>query len=134
MCVSPYSKGASLVAGLSDSATDFQARLEALRDELRGRRHDLTIEHAAEAVEQSALYQMRDQAAADTERDARQLGAVLDALQRLKDGTWGICLCGCDEPISKKRLAAIPWAPYRIECQRRIEAEQAERVRREDEA
>lgn len=114
-----------MVAGLSDSATDFQARLEALRDELRGRRRDLLIEHAAEPVEQSTLYQARDRAAADADRDAKMLGAVLNALQRVKDGTFGFCLCGCDEPISQKRLEALPWALYRIECQMRIDAEQA---------
>jgi DnaK suppressor protein len=126
MCVSPYSKGASLVAGLSDSATDFQARLEALRDELRGRRRDLLIEHAAEPVEQSTLYQARDRAAADADRDAKMLGAVLNALQRVKDGTFGICL-SCEEQIPRKRLDALPWAPWCLGCASAAEAEQARR-------
>jgi DnaK suppressor protein len=118
------SLGVSLVAGPSNSATVLK-RLEAMRDELRGRRRDLQIQHAAEPVEQSTLYQMRDQAAMDANRDSQTLGAVLKALRRLEDGSYGFCQCGCDEPISKKRLEALPWALYRIECQERIDAELA---------
>jgi DnaK suppressor protein len=123
-----------LVAGLSDSATDFQARLEALRDELRGRRRDLLIEHAAEPVEQSTLYQARDRAAADADRDSKMLGAVLNALQRMDDGTWGLCL-SCGEQIPHKRLVAIPWTPCCVSCASAAEAERARRRNgaREDE-
>jgi DnaK suppressor protein len=44
------------------------------------------------------------------------LREVEDALHRLDEGTYGKCQ-GCDEPISPKRLAAIPWAKYCVRCQ-----------------
>jgi DnaK suppressor protein len=41
---------------------------------------------------------------------------VRAALQRIGDGTYGICQ-ECDEPISLTRLAALPWAALCIRCQ-----------------
>jgi RNA polymerase-binding protein DksA len=37
-----------------------------------------------------------------------------DALDRIEEGTYGICL-GTGEPIGKARLQAIPWAKYSVE-------------------
>src|SRR5258708_30359093 len=41
---------------------------------------------------------------------------VSEALQRIENGAYGAC-AECDEQISEKRLAAIPWAKYCIQCQ-----------------
>ena len=49
-----------------------------------------------------------------------------DAARRLDRGTFGICE-GCGEPISEKRLDAVPWAKFCIPCHeraRRAEEEQ----------
>jgi RNA polymerase-binding transcription factor DksA len=40
------------------------------------------------------------------------------ALQRIEDGTYGICE-GCGKPIDEGRLAAIPWTRLCIDDQRR---------------
>ena len=48
--------------------------------------------------------------------DYGQLQLVKEALDRLDSGDFGICLA-CDEPIPAKRLAALPWARYCIQCQ-----------------
>jgi len=57
--------------------------------------------------------------------DARLLREIAGALHRLEIGTYGVCL-ECNEPISPKRLDAVPWAKYCVTCQeeiaRRIEA------------
>ena len=45
-----------------------------------------------------------------------QLRLVEQALDRLSSGDYGVCL-GCDEPIPSKRLRAVPWAQYCVECQ-----------------
>ena len=34
---------------------------------------------------------------------------VQAALRRMEDGTYGVCL-GCEEPISVRRIEAVPWA------------------------
>ncbi len=43
------------------------------------------------------------------------------ALRRIERGTFGVCL-ECEEPISNKRLEAVPWARYCIRCQDRHNA------------
>jgi DnaK suppressor protein len=49
-----------------------------------------------------------------------QLTQVRLALERLNEGTFGECL-HCGNPIGEKRLEALPWTPYCIECQEKIE-------------
>ena len=45
-----------------------------------------------------------------------QLRQINEALQRIKEGTYGIC-AECEKPISPKRLQAVPWAKYCVPCQ-----------------
>jgi DnaK suppressor protein len=52
------------------------------------------------------------------------------ALQRIRDGRYGICE-GTGKPIGKKRLEAIPWARYSMEYAQMVEkglVEEGERV------
>jgi DnaK suppressor protein len=65
-----------------------------------------------------------DQASADFEAelhiqlhqtDGRLLKAIEDALTRIKRGIYGICE-SCERPISKKRLAAVPWTRHCRDC------------------
>jgi len=48
------------------------------------------------------------------------LQEIDEALQRIEDGTYGICQ-GTGKPISKARLRARPWAKYCIEYARMLE-------------
>ena len=41
---------------------------------------------------------------------------IAQALGRMADGTYGTCV-ECEDPISEKRLAALPWAKCCIKCQ-----------------
>lgn len=55
-------------------------------------------------------------------QNERQLLKEIDeALHRIQDGTYGVCLA-THEPISKPRLRAKPWARYCIEYKRAQEA------------
>ena len=49
-----------------------------------------------------------------------QLSQVRSALERIGDGTYGECL-QCGTTIGAKRLEAVPWTPYCIACQEKIE-------------
>jgi DnaK suppressor protein len=51
--------------------------------------------------------------------DYEQLRLVQEALDRLDSGEFGVCQA-CEEPISSKRLKAIPWARYCVHCQERL--------------
>ena len=48
------------------------------------------------------------------------LDQIHDALARVDDGTFGLCV-ECSEPIAKPRLQAIPYTPHCIECARKLE-------------
>jgi DnaK suppressor protein len=48
------------------------------------------------------------------------LRLVEEAIDRLSDGSFGDCT-NCGDEISAKRLEAIPWAPYCINCQELME-------------
>jgi hypothetical protein len=44
------------------------------------------------------------------------MALVSDALERVGNETYGLCIT-CEQRISPKRLAALPWARYCIACQ-----------------
>jgi len=54
----------------------------------------------------------------DSER--KILSEIHEALQRIQDGTYGICE-GMGKPIQKTRLKAQPWTRYCIEYARKLE-------------
>lgn len=51
--------------------------------------------------------------------DMKLLREVQDALHRIEAGTYGVCH-ECEEPISVKRLDAVPWALYCVTCQEQL--------------
>jgi DnaK suppressor protein len=54
------------------------------------------------------------------QRDEATLAEIDEALDRVKAGTFGFCE-GCEEPIPKARLNAVPHARFCVECQRKSE-------------
>ena len=48
--------------------------------------------------------------------DVKHLREINDALHRMDTEHYGVCL-ECEEPISQKRLDAVPWARYCVPCQ-----------------
>jgi DnaK suppressor protein len=55
--------------------------------------------------------------------DRRLLRDVVSALQKIDDGSFGACE-RCGEPIADRRLDALPFARYCIDCQRLVEEEE----------
>jgi DnaK suppressor protein len=53
--------------------------------------------------------------------DAAVLQQVRDALGRIADGTFGKCIVD-GGPIDEVRLEAVPWTPYCLKHERRLEA------------
>jgi DnaK suppressor protein len=53
--------------------------------------------------------------------DMKLLREIADALHRMDIGHYGVCP-ECEEPISAKRLDAVPWARYCVTCQEKIAA------------
>jgi DnaK suppressor protein len=51
-----------------------------------------------------------------SDENRRVLQLVNEALERMKEGTYGQCV-ECGEEVQQKRLEAVPWARHCIECQ-----------------
>jgi len=108
-------------------AGKYRMLLIAKREEIVGklpRREDLWIVQSNEQIETIQLAGQREFAARTMEREARSLVQIGAALNRIADGEFGICL-DCEEPISPKRLAAVPWAAYCLHCQELRDAEES---------
>jgi DnaK suppressor protein len=55
-----------------------------------------------------------------THHDRSTLQLVDDALSRIRKGTFGQCL-QCEEEMQQKRLEAVPWTRYCLNCQEKQE-------------
>jgi len=97
----------------------YRALLAAKREEIlrQSRRpEDIWIVPSNETIETVQLAGEREFAIQALERETRSLAQIGAALQRISEGEFGICM-DCEEPISPKRLAAVPWAAYCLRCQ-----------------
>lgn len=91
-----------------------------LIDKLKG--NDLSIDDSEtpDPVDLAVRNYSKNVMLAVSENESRQLTLVDEALMRIDDNEYGICQ-NCEKPIHPKRLAAIPWARYCIDCQELVE-------------
>jgi DnaK suppressor protein len=74
------------------------------------------IEKSADALDEVQHAAERELAIRNLDRESGLLRQVRGALHRLDEGAYGVCV-HCEEDINPKRLAAVPWAQYCIQCQ-----------------
>lgn len=106
----------------------FRNTLETKRAELSGslrNRDEIVIEKAPDALDEVQLAGERELAIRNLDRDSNMLRQIRRALARIEDGSYGVCL-HCDEDISPKRIAAVPWAAYCIKCQEQVDRHEIE--------
>ncbi len=78
------------------------------------------LESAMDSGDQALFDLEREMGISLQEMRNRERQLIEEALASLDEGTYG--LCGeCDAEISEKRLTAMPFARYCIECQSRLE-------------
>jgi len=58
-----------------------------------------------------------------TDREKKKLGQIDDAIDRIEDGSYGLC-DECSVKIPKGRLKVVPFAKYCVECQEKLEREE----------
>ncbi len=113
----------------------FRRKLVAWRDEL-ARNNEEVVKYLQE--EGKTCTDVADRASTETdmtyelrskERAGKLISKINEALQRIKNGTYGFC-DETGEPISLKRLEARPVAMLSIEAQERHERQ--ERVQKYD--
>jgi len=79
-------------------------------------RDGIAIEKSADALDEVQYATERELAIRNLDRDSNLLRNVRAALRRTEDGSFGVCL-HCEEDISPKRLTAVPWTTFCIQCQ-----------------
>jgi DnaK suppressor protein len=83
--------------------------------ELRNR-EGIAIEKCPDSLDEVQYATERELAIRSLDRDSVLLRNVRAALDRIEEGSFGVCL-HCDEDISPKRLAAVPSTAFCIVCQ-----------------
>src|SRR6185437_1220884 len=99
------------------------AKAAECKNDLEGARKDISIETTAETREHGVRAAEGEVAVETMETAYRQLRQVESALSRISRGKYGICL-KCEDDVGQKRLDALPWAIFCVQCQ-----EHAERLR-----
>src|SRR6202521_1652400 len=79
-------------------------------------REGIAIEKSPDALDEVQNAAERELAIRNLDRESNMLRNVRAALHRIDEGTFGVCL-HCEEDISPKRLAAVPWTAFCIQCQ-----------------
>jgi DnaK suppressor protein len=88
-------------------------------------RDEIVIEKASDAFDEVQLMGERELAIRNLDRDSNALRQIHRALSRIASGTYGVCL-HCEEEILPKRMAAVPWAAFCIQCQEKIDRREIE--------
>ncbi len=96
------------------------AEREQLIEKLKG--NDLSIDDAEtpDPVDLAVRNYSKNVMLAVSENESRQLMLIDQALMRIDDDEYGPCQ-NCEKPINPKRLTAIPWARFCIDCQELLE-------------
>jgi DnaK suppressor protein len=104
----------------------YRQTLETRQTELSAfvrNREGIAIEKSPDALDEVQHAAERELAIRNLDRESQLLRQVRGALRRMNEGTYGVCL-HCDEDISAKRLTAVPWAAYCINCQELVDSHQ----------
>jgi DnaK suppressor protein len=110
----------------------FKKRLEERQQELRkivsrteqdGRAAD--SENAQDIADKAANSYTKEFLFHQSNNERQLLAMVEGALDRIRTGTFGQCI-SCAEEINTKRLEAVPWTRFCINCQEKMERGQLE--------
>jgi RNA polymerase-binding transcription factor len=102
----------------------YRSVLEAKQAELVrliGNRDGIAIEKCSDPLDEVQHATERELVVRNLDRDSDLLRNVRGALRFIAEGNFGVCV-RCEEDISPKRLAAVPWTPFCIRCAARAEA------------
>ncbi len=107
-------------ASLKEIKEKLLAERELLIQKLKG--SDLSIDDAEtpDPVDLAVRNYSKNVQLAVSENESKQLTLIDEALLRIEDGEYGLCQ-NCEKEINPKRLAALPWARYCLDCQELME-------------
>ena len=110
----------------------FRKKLETRQQELRrvvsntelaGRSAD--VETAQDIADKAASSYTKEFLFSQSNNERQLLHQVESALARLREGEFGNCV-SCGKEVNPKRLEAVPWTRFCIDCQEKLEQGQLE--------
>jgi DnaK suppressor protein len=110
----------------------LQAKRDELVCEIVARRGRLAVRHANDPMDRARSSTESDATACNLNLLHDTLRHVDNALQEIRDSTFGVC-AGCGRQIPLQRLEAVPWSPFCITCQARAERRETGGGQSEDE-
>ncbi|MBK7394691.1 MAG: TraR/DksA family transcriptional regulator [Chloracidobacterium sp.] len=107
-------------SNLKEVKEKLLAERDLLIEKLKG--NDLSIDDAEtpDPVDLAVRNYSKNVMLAVSENESKQLTLIDEALLRIEDDEYGTCQ-NCEKDINPKRLAAIPWARYCLDCQELLE-------------
>ena len=111
----------------------FRSILQARQQELSrsvnvSREHGRSVveDYPQDAAERASIFASKEFFFAHSTQGRQRLQMVSEALERIEDGSYGQC-AACAGEINGKRLEAVPWTRYCLQCQERLEQQAASR-------
>jgi len=105
---------------LKDIKQKLLSERELLIQKLNG--NDLSVDDSEtpDPVDLAVRNYSKNVMLAVSENESKQLTLIDDAVRRIDDKEYGPCQ-NCEKPINPKRLNAIPWARFCLDCQELLE-------------
>ena len=94
---------------------ELQARLARLQARLASIKRDVTQEHSGDSAEQAQERENDEVVDAIGNETALSIRGIQAALERISDGTYGVCVA-CGEEIGESRLEVVPEATRCVKC------------------
>jgi DnaK suppressor protein len=108
---------------------DFRKMLLAKKETIVRKLSELTNESkemetnvAQDVVDKAETSYTKEFLLSLSDADREQLLLIDEALKRLRREEFGVCQL-CQQEIGRKRLEAVPWTRYCIDCQEKAEEE-----------
>lgn len=102
----------------------IKEKLLAERDTIIGKlsKNDLSVDESEtpDPVDLAVRNYSKNVMLAVSENESKQLVMINEALERIEDDEYGVCP-NCENKVNPKRLNAIPWARYCLDCQELVE-------------
>ncbi len=107
-------------SNLKEIKEKLLAERDLLIEKLKG--NDLSVDDAEtpDPVDLAVRNYSKNVMLAVSENESKQLALIDEAILRIDDDEYGLCQ-NCEKEINPKRLAAIPWARYCLDCQELLE-------------
>jgi DnaK suppressor protein len=101
---------------LKETREKLLSERELLIQKLKG--NDLSVDDSEtpDPVDLAVRNYSKNVMLAVSENETKQLTLIDEALMRIDDDEYGTCQ-NCEKDINPKRLAALPWARYCLDCQ-----------------